>query len=90
MSHPGDSMLWVLSPNDIGEIRSVDAMVMTPNPRAATSIPHAIRVGALTSLPLLARAPKNAMLNGVSATTKNGLNCWKSDGCAYVGLSITA
>ena len=64
-----------LSPRAIGDIKSVEANVITPKPMAATSIPQAIRVGALTSLPRLASEPKNAILNGVSATTKKGLNC---------------
>ena len=73
-------MLCVLSPKSIGEIRLVDANVMTPKPNAATNIPQAIRDGALISCPFFAKTPKKSILKGVKATTKNGLNCWKSEG----------
>ena len=88
MSQPGDNTLWVLSPKSIGEMRSVEAKVITAKPKAATNMPHAMRAGALTSWPFLAKMPKNSMLKGVSDTTKNGLNCWKSEGCVFVGSSI--
>ena len=42
------------------------------------------------SLPLLARAPKIARDTGVRATTKNGLNCWKSEGCIFTGSGMPA
>ena len=56
-------------------MRSVEAKVITAKPKAATNMPHAMRAGALTSWPFLAKMPKNNMLKGVSDTTKNGLNC---------------
>ena len=49
VSQPGDNTLWVLSPKSIGEMRSVEAKVMTAKPKAATNMPHAMRAGALTS-----------------------------------------
>ena len=47
---------------------------------AATSIPIAILRGADGSLPFLAKDVNSNNENGVSATTKNGLNCWNSCG----------
>ena len=43
-------------------------------------MPSPILRGADGSLPFEASALKMARENGVSATTKNGLNCWKSEG----------
>ena len=44
--------------------------------------------GAEGSLPFFARAPKMAMDSGVRATTKNGLNCWKSEGRIFTTPDI--
>ena len=49
---------------------------------AATSMPRPILTGAFGSLPFFASHPNNAMLTGVNATTKQGLNCWN------IGASI--
>ena len=63
---------------------------MTPKPNAATNIPNAILQGAEGSLPFFAKVANMSMLMGVKATTKKGLNCWKSEGMIDVGSSIWA
>ena len=89
MSQPGLSMLWVVPFRSFGEVRPKEARVMITKPRAATSMPRAIFFGAEGSLPFLARAANMAIETGVSATTKKGLNCWKSEGCALTGSGVT-
>ena len=52
-----------------------DATRSTTKAIAATSIPRPIFMGEEGSLPFLANAPKMIPMMGVSATTKQGLNC---------------
>ena len=72
-------------PSSAGEARPNEPTVSIRKPAAATSMPSPILRGADGSLPFDANALKMARENGVSATTKNGLNCWKSDG--WIGTS---
>ena len=79
MSQLGLSMLWAESPRSLGDVRPAEATVITANPTPANIIPIPILTGADGSLPFLARAPNETTDIGVKATTKKGLNCWKSD-----------
>ena len=63
---------------------------MILNPIAATNIPNPILRGADGSLPFLANVPKSRIENGVRATTKQGLKCWKICGCIFIVPGILA
>ena len=75
-------------PSSLGDARLSDANVRIEKPTAATIIPRPILRGAEGSLPFFASAPKIARDTGVNATTKNGLNCWKSEGRMFTTAGI--